>query len=206
MLFWRWFFLAWAWHCRYSLGSWLHHLACFSIVIVLIGVVFADDIITITTFHDIIIITYRIFRLSIWTTVVFNSFTNFGDQEAFLVALLSELLAWFFVFFTVDLDFHMANDNPLHFWGGVAVLLAETGFLRTVSPDMFCKFCLSVSHIKFVRMGSSMHHKLLVLVVIRFCDQVGHHMRVLWQKGFVVDLFPLESLPELGNLGFGSFL
>jgi len=170
MLFWRWFFLAWAWHCRYSLGSWLHQIGCFSVAILFIGVVFADDIVTITAFHNIIIIiACRIFRLSIWTTVVFNSFANFGDQEAFLVSLLSELLARFFVFFTVDLDFHMANDDPLHFWRGVAVLLAKTGFLGAISPYMFCEFCLSVSHIKFVRMGSGMHHKLLVLVVVRFC-------------------------------------
>jgi len=181
-----WHFLAWAWYCRYSLGSWLHHVKCLSVTILLIVVFFfADDIVTITASYNIIVIIFIacriIFRLSIWTTVVFNSFTNFGDEEAFLVSLLTELLAGFFVFFTVDLHFNMANDDPLHFWGGVTVLLAKTGFLGTISPDMFCEFCLSVSDVKFVRMGSSMHHKLLVLVVVRFCHQVGHHMRVLRQ-------------------------
>ncbi len=51
-----------------------------------------------------------------------------------------------------------------------------------------------------------MHHKLLVLVVVRFGYQVGDHMRVLGQKCLVVDLFPLESLPELGKvMGLGGF-
>jgi hypothetical protein len=31
------------------------------------------------------------------------------------VALLTELLARFFVFLTVDLDFHMTHNDPLNF-------------------------------------------------------------------------------------------
>ena len=65
---------------------------------------------------------------------------------------------------------------------------------------------MGVSHIKFARVGSGMHHKLLVLVVVRFGDQVGDHVRVLGQKCLVVDLFPLESLTELGKvMGLGGF-
>jgi len=205
LLFWRCFFLIWAWQYRYSLRSWLYPMTCFTIVILLINMFFADDLITVTTFHDFFIIAYGIIRLVVWTMTVFNSFPNFSDQETFLVALLTELLAWFFVFFTLYLNFHMTHNDPLDFWGGITVFLAQAGFLGTVSPNLFCEFCLSVSHIKFVRMCSSMHHKLLVLVVVRFGDQVSYNMRVLGQKGFVVNFFPLESLAKLCSLDLGGF-
>lgn len=172
--------------------------------IVLIIVVFAQF--HFTAFDDFFIIAYGIFRLGTGLTVVFASFIYFGNQETLLVALLTELLARFFVFLTVDLDFHMTHNDPLNFGGGTAVLLAETGFLGRISPDFFGKICLGVSYIKLARVGSGMHHKLLVLVVVRFGDQVGDHVRVLGQKCLVVDLFPLESLTELGKvMGLGGF-
>lgn len=159
-----------------------------------------------TAFDDFFIIAYGIFRLGIGLTVVFASFNYFGNQETLLVALLTELLTRFFVFLTVDLDFHMTHNDPLNFGGGTAILLAETGFWGRISPDFFGKICLGVSHIKLARVGSGMHHKLLVLVVVRFGDQVGDHVRVLGQKCLVVDLFPLESLTELGKvMGLGGF-
>lgn len=46
-------------------------------------------------------------------------------------------------------------------------------------------------------MGSGMHHKLLLLVVICFCDYVRHDMRMLRKQCLVVNFFPLELLSEL---------
>jgi hypothetical protein len=42
-----------------------------------------------------------------------------------------------------------------------------------------------------------MHHKLLVLHVICFCDDVGNDWVVLGQESFVVDLLPFELLGQL---------
>ncbi len=81
-----------------------------------------------TAFDDFFIIAYGIFRISIELTVVFASFSYFGNQETLLVALLTELLARFFVFLTVDLDFQMTHNDPLNFGRSTAILLAETGF------------------------------------------------------------------------------
>lgn len=81
-----------------------------------------------TAFDDFFIIAYGIFRLGIGLTNVFASFIYFSNQETLLVALLTELLTRFFVFLTVDLDFHMTHNDSLNFGGGTAILLAETGF------------------------------------------------------------------------------
>jgi hypothetical protein len=46
-------------------------------------------------------------------------------------------------------------------------------------------------------MGRRMHHELLWLEVIGLGDKVCNDVRMLRQKGLVVDLFPLELLAEL---------
>jgi hypothetical protein len=57
-------------------------------------------------------------------------------------------------------------------------------------------------------MGSSVHHKLLVLVVVCFGDDVRDNVRVLRKQRFVVDLLPFELFAELSvavlGLGHGS--
>jgi hypothetical protein len=46
-------------------------------------------------------------------------------------------------------------------------------------------------------MGSSVHHKLLVLVVVCFGDDVRDNVRVLRKQRFVVNLLPFELFAEL---------
>ena len=56
---------------------------------------------------------------------------------------------------------------------------------------------LSVIDIELVSMGCRMHHKLLILIVVRLRNQVSNNMRMLWQKSFVVDFLPFKSLTKL---------
>ena len=56
---------------------------------------------------------------------------------------------------------------------------------------------LSVIDVELISVGCSMHHKLLILVVVCLGNQVCNNMCMLRQKSFVVDFLPFESLAKL---------
>jgi hypothetical protein len=44
-----------------------------------------------------------------------------------------------------------------------------------------------------------MHHELLGLEVVGFCDEVCYNVRMLGQQSLVIDLFPLEFFAKLSE-------
>ena len=99
----------------------------------------------------------------------------------FLVeSLFSKLLAGSFVFITLVLRFHMAHNDPLNLWACVSIFDGQSG-ASVLSFNLLGEGRLSVTKVKLISVSSCVHHKLLLLVVISFCNYVSYYVCMFGQ-------------------------
>ena len=92
--------------------------------------------------------------------------------------------------------FDVTNNDPLNFSTWISVLWQESG---TLAPQKLRDLTLSISLIEFPRVGTSMHHILVVREIISFCHYIGNYRRMLRKECLIIDFFPLELFSKLGE-------
>jgi hypothetical protein len=113
--------------------------------------------------------------------------------------LFAKLLARFFVLFVFELNLDVTYDNSLDFFASLPILFGQTGAASALRPYFLGEGGLGVASVELVSVGRRMHHELLGLEVISLGDKVCDDVRMLWQEGLVIDLFPLEFFAELSE-------